>query len=314
MVNKLLSYGVELELADVDCFKDIPSDIGSWESGNKKNINGAYIGSETCIMNSDGTACDPSKLTVTKGGEIHVVPSYSIDTLMDRIKKIFEIFPEAKMFLPGKMHIHVGIKDYDLNDIKNIYHYMKYNDKDLMDAMCPEAFMTRMLNDPKVPKDLSKHYLSSRRTITNPKCFDKIDDFDTLKELRYWWGTRGMYYFPKPVISYNGELTPSKQNIRVQSLHVQHILCHNTIEYRNFASTTDIQSLHECLLLAKRFTEEALKGYEGTPLKDYISEYNLPEWEYDADVISKWWEYQLTQPAHTAGGGSGKKFHEFEVV
>ena len=309
---KRLSFGTELELADVDCSRPIPSDIGAWECGDKMNENGYYLGKETCIMNSDGTVVDPDKIKCTKGGEIHVVPSYSIDTLIERIGKIFELFPEAKMFLPGKMHIHVGIEDWDLEDVKNLYRYTKDNDVDLMDAMCSHEFMDKLLNDNRVSEDLRQHYLSSRRTVHNPKCFEKIEDFDTLKEMKYWWGVKCLYHFPKPMIIYKDLMKASKQGIRVQSVHIQHLLCHNTIEFRNFAPSMNLEELYNCLLVAKRYTEEALNYPNSKPLKEWINEYKLPEWDYDAQIIQKWWDGARDGNSHIQH--SAKSFHTFNVV
>lgn len=309
---KRLSFGTELELADVDCSRPIPSDIGAWECGDKMNENGYYLGKETCIMNSDGSVVDPDKIKCTKGGEIHVVPSYSIDTLIERIKKIFELFPEAKMFLPGKMHIHVGIENWDLEDVKNLYRYTKDNDVDLMDAMCSHQFMDRLLNDNKVSADLREHYLSSRRTVHNPKVFEKIEDFDTLKEMKYWWGVKCLYHFPKPTIIYKDIIKASKQGIRVQSVHIQHLLCHNTVEFRNFAATMDINKLKNCVKCAERYIQEALKGKAGQPLREWIHEFDLPEWDYDPEIIQKWWDGAREGNSHIQH--TAKSFHQFEVV
>lgn len=310
-LNRVLSFGAELELADVDCSRDIPSDIGAWECGDKKNAAGYYIGKETCIMNTDGTVVDPDKVKCTKGGEIHTVPSYSIDTLLGRIEKIFKLFPEAKMFLPGKMHIHVGIPNWTLEEVKMIYRYTKDNDITLMEAMCPDSFMEEMFRDPKVSDSLKNHYLSSRKTITNPACFEKIEEFDTIKELTYWWGAKCLYHFPKPTIYYKGEYKPSKQSIRVQSIHIQHLLCHNTVEFRNFAPTMDLEEMRACLLVAERYIREALDP-NGKPMKEWIGEYKLPVWKYDASIIQKWWDGARDGNSHIQH--TAKSFHKFDVV
>ena len=310
--ERKLSFGVELELADVDRTRDIPANLGAWECGDKKNAQGVYLGKETCIINTDLSVVDPDGITCTKGGEIHTVPSYSIDTLMDRIASIFKIFPEAKMFLPGKMHIHVGIPEWTLEDIKNIYAYTEDNDVDLMNAMCPESFMESMLRDPQVTQDLKDHYISSRRTVTNPKCFSKVNDFDTIKEIKYWWGAKCLYHFPKPVTSFRGELKPSKQGIRVQSIHIQHLLCHNTVEFRNFAPTMNLDEIRACINVSERYIKEALKGKAGVPLREWIHEYKLPEWSYEPQIIQRWWDGARNGGSHIQH--ASKSFHEFAVV
>ena len=48
-----------------------------------------------------------------------------------------------------------------------------------MDAMCSHKFMDKLLNDNRVSEDLRQHYLSSRRTVHNPKCFEKIEDYES---------------------------------------------------------------------------------------------------------------------------------------
>lgn len=313
-----LSFGVELELADVDCAKNIPSELGSWECGDLKNANGYYIGKETCIYNTDGSIVDPNKITCVKGGEVHVVPSYSIDTLMSRITDIFKIFPEAKMFLPGKMHVHVGIPDWTINEIKNLYLYTEDNDLELMHAMCPESWVKEMMEDTNLSEDLRKHYLSSRATITNPKCFKDILDFDTKKELTYWWGAKAMFSFPRPIIMYEGKQISSRQRIRVQSIHIQHLIIHNTVEFRNFASTMNLEEIRQCLLVAERYIREGLKGKEGIPIKDWIKNYHLPKWSYTASVIQSWWNQAKTNglTVHTTSNScpnASKNFHEMTV-
>ena len=310
-LNRQLSFGVELELADVDCSRPIPKELGAWECGDKKNAAGYYLGKETCIMNTDGSVVDPDKIKCVKGGEIHVVPSYSIEVLVDRIKKIFELFPEAKMFLPGKMHIHVGIPNWTLEDVKNLYLYTGENDVDFMDKICGEKFMDKLLNDPKVSDDLKNHYLSSRRTVTNPQCFEKIKEFDTKKELIYWWGKKCLYHFPKPVIRYKNIEKASKQSIRVQSVHIQHLLCHNTVEFRNFAPTMDIDKIRQCLLVAEAYVRQALDYPESTHISEWIDYYDLPEWDYDPEIIQKWWDGARDGSSHIQH--SAKSFHEFEV-
>ena len=312
MEERKLSFGVELELADVDCSRDIPSDIGAWECGDKKNAQGYYLGKETCIMNTDGSVVDPNKERCVIGGEVHTVPSYSVDTLMERVEKIFKLFPEAKMFLPGKMHVHVGIPNWTFEDIKNIYLYTEDNDYDLMCAMCSDNFMERLLNDPKLSQDLKDHYFSSRRTITNPQCFQKIKDFDSLKEMKYWWGVKCLYHFPKPIMRYKDIIKSSHQGIRVQSVHIQHLLCHNTVEFRNFAATMDINKLKNCVKCAERYIQEALKGKAGQPLREWIHEFDLPEWDYDPEIIQKWWDGAREGNSHIQH--TAKSFHQFEVV
>lgn len=309
--ERKLSFGVELELANVDRTKDIPSELGAWECGNKRNALGVYLGKEKCIINSDFTVVDPDGINCSKGGEVHTVPSWNVDTLVDRIKKIFELFPEADMFLPGKMHIHVGIPDWTLDELKNIIIYTVDNDITLMDSMCPDSFMDEMMNDANVAEDLKYHYLESRRTINNPDIAKKILDFDTKKEVIYWWGAGVLYYWPKPRIYYHNEFQKTPSRFRSQSLHIQHILTHNTIEYRNFAPTMNIDELRQSLLVAERFTREALKGKDGKPMKEWISEYHLPKWKYDARYIMKWWEVKKTMASNTSEPSKG--FHTFDV-
>ena len=312
-VERKLSFGVELELADVDCSRPIPKELGAWECGDKKNENGYYLGKETCIMNTDGTVVDPDKIKCVKGGEIHVVPSYSIDTLLARIEEIFKLFPEAKMFLPGKMHIHVGIVDWTLEDVKNIYEYTSINEIDFMDTICGEEFIDKLLTDPKVSSDLKNHYMSSRRTVTSPLCFSKVKEFDTIKELKYWWGVKCLYHFPKPIVKYKNIEKPSKQSIRVQSVHIQHLLCHNTVEFRNFAPTMNLEEIRNCLLVAERYIKEALnlKSTRDKLLKNWIGEYNLPKWDYDPEIIQKWWDGARNGSSHIQH--TSKSFHTFEV-
>ena len=133
-----------------------------------------------------------------------------------------------------------------------------------------------------------------------------------MKELKYWWGVKCLYHFPKPMIIYKDIVKASKQGIRVQSVHLQHILCHNTIEFRNFAPSMKLEDLYNCLLVAKRYTEEALNYPNSKPLKEWINEYSLPEWDYDPQIIQKWWDGARDGNSHIQH--SAKSFHTFKVV
>lgn len=309
--SRKLSFGVELELANVDRKKDIPAELGSWECGDAKNELGVYLGREKCIINSDLTVVDPAGIRCDRGGEVHTVPSWSIDTLVNRIKKLFELFPEADMFLPGKMHIHVGIPDWTFEEFKNIILYTADNDITLMDAMCPDSFMDEMMTDETVPEDLKYHYLESRRTINNPDIAKKILDYDTKKEVCYWWGSGVLYYFPKPQIFYHGKFQKTPPRVRSQSLHIQHLISHNTIEFRNFAPTMNLEEIKQCLLVAEKFTREALKGKEGQPMKEWIGEYHLPKWKYESKYICEWWKVKKEMSSNHSEISKG--FHEFKV-
>lgn len=314
MVNKdrPLSFGVELELANVDRTRSIPVDIGSWECGDRKNTHGVYIGKEKCIINSDFSVVDPDGIKCTKGGEIHVVPSFSIDTLVDRIKKIFNIFPEADMFLPGKMHIHVGIPEWTFEELKNIVKYTSRNDTTLMKSMCPDDFMDSMMNDSNIGDDLKQHYLESRCAINNPLLEEEIDKYDTKKEVSYWWGAGVLYFYPKAKIYYHNAFMQTKPRVRSQSIHIQHLIAHDTVEFRNFAPTMNIEEIRQCLLVAQKYVREALNGYDGSYMKDWIKDYTLPTWKYDSKYINKWWEIKKQMPSNTSEASKG--FHTFDVV
>lgn len=309
--DRKISFGVELELANVDRTRDIPRELGSWECGDKKNALGIYLGKEKCIINSDMTMVDPSGMTCSKGGEVHTVPSWSIEKLVKRIRELFALFPEADMFLPGKMHVHVGIPDWTLEEFKNIAIYDSRNDIPLMDAMCPDSFMDGMMADGSVPEDLKAHYLESRRTVNNPAIGEKVKDFDTKKELVFWWGNACLYYYPKPQIFYHGEFLKTPSRVRTQSVHVQHLLKHNTVEFRNFAPTMNVDELEQCLFVADRFIREALDGERGEPVEKWIGDYHLPVWRYESRYIVEWWKHKKEMPANTSETSKG--FHEFIV-
>ena len=97
----------------------------------------------------------------------------------------------------------------------------------------------------------------------------------------------------------------------VQSIHIQHLLCHNTVEFRNFAPTLNREEMKNCLLVADRYIREALNYPDSKPVKDWISEYKLPVWTYDAEIIQKWWDGARDGNSHIQH--TSKSFHEFEV-
>ena len=73
----------------------------------------------------------------------------------------------------------------------------------------------------------------------------------------------------------------------------------------------DINKLEACIRVADRYMQEALKGKAGKPLREWINEYDLPEWDYNAEIIQKWWDGARDGSSHIAH--SAKSFHVFEV-
>ena len=117
------SYGIELELGDVDRRLPLPSDLGSWSVNEYEIIN---LKEPYRLQ-----ASDPSGQRHTYGGEINVYPSKTPEGLINRIDKIFSYIRkngfEPTVSQVQLFHVHTGVSglQYDPDSIRKLYRYTR---------------------------------------------------------------------------------------------------------------------------------------------------------------------------------------------
>ena len=96
-----LTYGAELELADIDQLKGLPEGC-NWDR------------SDPSIMNSNGIAVDPKGKVYNFGGEVQTKPTKSIIEQVKVFENILDHFGNAKINHHTNLHIHIGIPSVDV--------------------------------------------------------------------------------------------------------------------------------------------------------------------------------------------------------
>ena len=295
-MSKRLSFGCELEWSDIDRSVDIPVELGEWEG---PKIAGYYMGSEIDIVNTKGrwrgVGTDPLCVNCPVGGEIHVQPSYTIDSQMVRIMRIMNLFFTVGVACPNHGHIHIGVKGIkdDLNLIKNIFTYTKLNELDMMKACCgynKQDHQTIMSSD---LEDWVKSYLliGDGKQI-NPAIYDKIENAESVDEVIDYLNKYNAIDYDW--VTGEGILT---ENSHRTCLNLYNLVKGETVEFRIFRSSIQPVEIYSALYFAQRYMEEAMKGIEGKPVVEILKEGNFKfaPLNFDYELAKSWQETRSTK-------------------
>ena len=277
---KDFTYGVELEYGNCYRFNQLPEGA-KWND--KDN---------TCVS-STGIANDPAGLLYKFGGEINTKPTSTIEEQIEHIKQINEMLdPKPIVNYRSNLHIHVrvpGLSD-DLDSCKKLLEYVtQYQEK---------AFW--LVEDIPVP---TKPHKSS-------------PNFEKLNEIYFWENKRynrrkksHQYKLPKDRVAAMMAAATTKQfyeehapltdkgrmwffspraGINLRQMWEET----NTIEFRHFPGTLNMEEMKSCLIWCREFLNAALNT--GQTPDDIIQSYNykFPQfqpYEYETEQL-----YQLT--------------------
>ena len=104
-----LTYGLELEWADVDRHADLP--CGSWSN------------QDYTIVNSDGHANDPTGKTWRWGGEINTDPTGTIREQVEQVRRL-ETLLGPTINYRCNLHVHIGFGEVTLKLAKALLAYI----------------------------------------------------------------------------------------------------------------------------------------------------------------------------------------------
>lgn len=291
-----LTFGCELEWSDTDRRVDIPESVGSWEG---PKIAGYYMGSEIDIVNTKGKwkghGTDPLCLDCPVGGEIHTQPSSTIESQMYRIMDIMNRFSTVAVACPNHGHIHVGIagiKD-DLQAIKNLFAYTKANEADLITACCgySEAEAQEVRNSG-LGTWVQDYLLVGDGKSISPDLYGLVERADTVSEVLnalervscddWFWDT--------------DMRVPTVGSHRT-AFNLFNLTKGETVEFRIFRASVNPVEIYSTLYFAKRYVEEALKGADGKPVAEILTEgeFKFPKLNFDEDLALGWQNTRSTK-------------------
>lgn len=291
------SYGMELELGDIDRSVDIPEHLGSWEGVKDGNY---YMGAECDVVNSippyRGVCTDPLARTCTVGGEINVVPTTTIGGQFEQIIDIIELFEDVSISHMSHFHIHVhipGLKD-DLKLLKRFTLYCLAN----QDALIKTVYLQNIHTIPDSISNKSIEYLwSDGGRYISEYVYNNIHECSTVDELLNLFDMKGYYKF-------KGDIR-NTSSIR-SAINLSNLIKGETVEFRCFRPTLDLYELVSQLDFVEQFCQEAIK-----PMRLSVGEilatknYRFAELQYD-HINQIGWE----NTKHSKERGDGIKYSQ----
>lgn len=295
------SFGAELELSDVDRSVDIPKELGSWEG---PKIAGYYMGSELDIVNTKGkfrgVATDPLCLTCQVGGEIHVNPTYTVESQMYRIMRIFDLFSQVGVACPNHGHIHVaipGLKE-DFRKFKNFCLYFVKYERDIFKVCCgyDEDDREKIL-DSDLPKEVKDYLLYGDAKINSDSLYDEIRSCTSTKEILEVLKNSSVVNYDW--VTGDEEDVPGSHRTCV---NLYNLVKGDTIEFRVFRASINPVEIYSSLRFVEATVTEALK--DGN-LEDKVNIYQIlhecgkcyrfAPLNFDAELADSWWKTRQTK-------------------
>ena len=278
---RTFSYGCELEFADVDRFAKLPDGC-------------SFDGKDHTVVNSNGVATDPKALTCNIGGEINAKPTDTIHEQLHVIENIIKSFKTITVNYRCNLHIHVrvpGLKD-DLESCKKLARYIRANEKDVFRLIEPipkptteqypnaEAFAGAM-------KRYKRRHRSHQYSVSE-NVYKAMLDATTTQE---FYNAHAPYSDVKK--QYCFHLKP-RAAINLRPLWETG---HNTIEFRHFPGTLDLNCYRSCLTWCKLFLDAALNdGPTACELLESNTWMTFPKFEPYQHELEK--TYLLTSYDH----------------
>ena len=247
------TYGLELEWSDVDIRTTLPEGA-SWS---KK---------EWTLVNSDGTANDPTGKNTFLGGEINTVPTPTIKGQTDIVTELHHLL-HPKALYRGSVQTHVGVPGL-VEDIEGLINLFKYT-QDNQDFV----FFEMLPREPIDPKDYS----------------DKSDlkiakQYDRQKNL---WTKRGVP--PHRVDGILSATTPKEfydahfflneetgkrlyhTGIYRAGINIRSLFSHGTVEFRVFPNSASPSVIMHYLEFSQQFVLAGLTDHSVTARDIYES-------------------------------------------
>lgn len=256
------TYGLELELPDIDTRIELPSRIG------------VYDVEDFTIVNSNGLANDPKKRFILIGSEINMTPTSTIEEMVSNVKELYSII-DTKTNHKSNLHVHIGVPGLvdDYIQLKKLISYtFKYG----------EYVMSKV--DP-LPEPVSEEmsvrikHLKKSHQYTYPKSYqERILAGTTCEEVR-------------------NAHQPMKDGRRLTHLvkrcgiNVRSLWDNGTIEFRHFFGTDNIHQYRDALEWCRLYVENAIGDQKHPDELLSMKQWNFPEMAPFNLSLQKGWEY-----------------------
>lgn len=258
------TYGYEIEWGDIRRDLDIPEHLGSWEY------------SETDIINLQPpyqyVASDPLGIDPPVGGEVNTKPTKTWEDQVARIGEIKQFFvdngcpPTVCCTTHGHLHVHVPGLTEDIDALKRLIKYIKENQQQTVEHCLPyydDQYMKGLKGAKMYMKydggRLMPDYMSDN-------IINMAKDFDHFIKLH--------------AAGKDGVSMGRPFRYAINTYCLKHT---NTIEFRCFRATTDLNKIRDQFRFVEMFIDAALN--DGPSVFEIISEndFDFPEYYFDRD-------------------------------
>lgn len=266
------TLGCELEIGDVDTKIKIPKELGQWDYH------------DSSIMNSNGTANDPKRILNRYGGEIQVRPTHGTLKLVERVEKIYDLFPRVDFNFTTNLHVHIrvpGLID-DLDSLKKIATYLKKYGKEMFNIIDPIPWPNKPESKGAMARytrrKRSHHTLPSDRVYTRMMAAKAPEEF----------------HIAHAPLDKNGK--PQWHLVQRAGVNLAHLWKNDCIEFRCFTMTDTRRYLLNAFEWPRLFLRAALETGEepGEQVENYDLKFQF-FWPYDEELDRI---FQLTNVRH----------------
>ena len=277
---KEFTYGVELEYGNCYRFNTLPEGA-KWND--KDN---------TCVS-STGIANDPDGLLYKFGGEINTKPTSTIDEQIEHIKQINEMLdPKPVVNYRSNLHIHVRVPGLseDLDGCRRLLQYItKYQEKAFWHVEDIPVPVKPDKSSPDFERLNNVYFWENKRYNRRKKSHQYKLPKDRVAAMMGATTTQQFYEEHAPLTE-KGRMWffSPRAGINLRQMWEET----NTIEFRHFPGTLNMDEMKSCLVWCREFLNAALNTNQ-TP-DDLIAEYNytfpkFQPYEYETEQM-----YQLT--------------------
>lgn len=258
------TYGAEYEFGDI-WLTDLPDGL-SW---NAKDYS---------IVSSTGIANDPKGKAYRRGGEINSKPTMTVMEQFEMFLKLLKSHPEAAINHRTNLHLHVRIPGLseDLPALKKLLAYIDTNQEEIYAAIEPIPVPNRAdYVDEESYKGALKRY--KRRKVSHQY---KVPKERVSKALAA--NTVGEFLAAHAPVTASGQ--PAWGLTTRAGMNLLQLKETDTVEFRHFTNTLNIDELLSCFIWVQNFIPMALDNAPVAELME-VCECNFPKFApYDHNM------------------------------
>lgn len=272
------TYGVELEYADVLFGQPLPDDC-SWNT------------KDNTVVNSNGIANDPKGEIWPYGGEINVRPESSVDAevaVIGEINRMLE--PKPTINYRCNLHIHIRVPglNQDLEYCKKLLDYITKYGQEAFDIVekIPRPDPSQMTKEEY--DGAMKRFKRRKKSHQYMLPQNRLDEMMAAKTVHEFFeghapiGTNGvrMWYFSP------------RAGINLRQMWEET----NTIEFRHFPGTINLEEMRSCIQWCKEFLIHALSDEQLSPKEFYEpANFTFPKfatYDHKLETMYKWTNFE----------------------